>query len=601
MVKTCKKYYMIDVHVGPVRIRPRKYCKEYTNTQVKWYDYNWNPITYDFIIQELESKATPDKEVDEAYDEYMAFMTSSTLQTHLTIPVDKHFTRVDWTPTNEEEFIKMGTKWGLDGDSYLIYVRNVGTLTGTLRLHVDLIEEDEWGLDPNPSYSVPVHAESISVPPKMAVAVRATYRDFGGRDRGWYYEIISKPETSGQGGGIISISSADFLVFRYLWDKSSGTDLDTATELVNSGIPGVDGNAVGWDCPGNNIPAVTSLLRWGGDNRTSGNECVYIDIKELREKYMDVLPPIVEFMTYATWFSSKGSGEASFSLIAYKGGSMEQQGYNFINTGGEEIYNKKHSFQVETIKGIEDYRNKYTPVTKITYDKQTNTVSMAVGETIIDNQNSLQELYNLFSNYLAKDNQTPYTPVEDYNPATKKYVDDNADLKADKKATEDALDLKLNKNLVGVAGGVAELGDDGRVPSRMLPSYVDDVIDLLGFVQTKADLPTANIATGDAYYVIDDAKIYTYDGTAYNAGQTPEGGKIYQTLGNNKIWRWSGSAMVTTGSDLALGETAQTAYAGNKGKKNADDIAALATRVTAIEAQIGDIGTILDNINGEAI
>ena len=30
------------------------------------------------------------------------------------------------------------------------------------------------------------------------------------------------------------------------------------------------------------------------------------------------------------------------------------------------------------------------------------------------------------SNYLAKNNTTSFTPTGDYNPATKKYVDDNA-------------------------------------------------------------------------------------------------------------------------------------------------------------------------------
>lgn len=34
-----------------------------------------------------------------------------------------------------------------------------------------------------------------------------------------------------------------------------------------------------------------------------------------------------------------------------------------------------------------------------------------------------------FNNYLAKDNTTEYTPTSDYNPATKKYVDDNAESK----------------------------------------------------------------------------------------------------------------------------------------------------------------------------
>lgn len=32
---------------------------------------------------------------------------------------------------------------------------------------------------------------------------------------------------------------------------------------------------------------------------------------------------------------------------------------------------------------------------------------------------------NAFKNYLAKDNTTAFTPDGDYEPATKKYVDDN--------------------------------------------------------------------------------------------------------------------------------------------------------------------------------
>lgn len=506
MVKVCKKYYMIDAYNhARERIRPRKYCKEYTNTQERWYDYNWRQITWEKEIQRLESEATPDKEVDESYDEYMAFMSSSTVQTHLRIPTDKHFVRVDWTPSSDMETIKMGVKYGIPGDSYLVYVKNVGTSTAILNMPVELIEDD-MGYDPDPSYDTPVYADFISIAPRMVVAVRITYRDFGGRDCGWYYEIIPKPETSNSQGGIISISNADFLAFRYLWTADAGSDLDTATELVNSGIPGVDGKAVGWSCPGNNVPEVKALLHWAGDNRSSGAECVYIDIKGLREKYIDVLPAVTEFMTYATWFGSKGTGGASFNLIAYKGGEMHQDGYNFVNTGGEEVYNKIHSFQVETIKGVEDYQNNYTPITKITYDKTTNSVSMAVGETIIDNQNSMEEIYKLFGNYLAKDNAAEYMPTSDYNPAVKKYVDDG-------------LDLKLNKDVVGEAGGVAKLDDNGKI-------LVDEI---------------------------------------------------------------------------PLGDTDQTAYPGDKGKKNADDIMVLVDEINKIKSQIGDIGTILNNINGEVI
>lgn len=618
VVKICKKYYMIDVYVDGVLIRPRKYTKEYTNLTSAWYDYLGNEIVDEQEITRVEAQATQEREVDEAYDDYMMFMESGVAHNNLLIPTANHFVKLDWTPAGGMETIKMNCLRGIEGDSYLIYVKNIGTSPAVLYLPV--LKEEEADPTAEGYDNISVHAEYLNLQPGSVGAVRSTFREGS-----WYYEVIAKPEASQQ--GIVSISSADYLVFRYLWEADAGQDLDTATELLNSGIPGVDNNAVGWSCPGNSNSTVTSILKWAGDNRQSGAECVWLSIKELRDKYVDTIPNVTEFMTYATWYASKGTGKASFNLIAYKGGEMSQEGFNFINTGGEEVYNKIHSFEVNTVKGMPDYKGSYTPVTKITYDKARNQVSMAVGDVVIDNQNSMEELYNLFSNYLAKDNQTPYTPAEDYNPATKKYVDDSvtpkafkeyvdeklglkADkkatedalaLKADKKAVEDALDLKLDADLVGVAGGVAQLDDTGKVPSGMLPSYVDDVIDLRGFIKAKADLSTVGIAAGDMYYVIDDAKIYTYDGTAYDAGQTPEGGKIYQTLDNSKIWRWSGTAMVTTGSDLALGETAQTAYAGDKGKKNADNIAALTTKVTAIEAQIGDIGTILDNINGEVI
>lgn len=56
---------------------------------------------------------------------------------------------------------------------------------------------------------------------------------------------------------------------------------------------------------------------------------------------------------------------------------------------------------------------------------------------------------------------------------------------------------------------------------------------------------------------------------------TGETGKIYVALDNNRTYRWSGSAYVEISESLALGETSSTAYAGNKGKANADAIAAI--------------------------
>lgn len=88
-------------------------------------------------------------------------------------------------------------------------------------------------------------------------------------------------------------------------------------------------------------------------------------------------------------------------------------------------------------------------------------------------------------------------------------------------------------SLKGANNGLAELGNDGKVPSSQLPSYVDDVLE--------------------------------YD--SYSAFPvTGETGKIYVALDTNKTYRWSGSAYVEISESLALGETSSTAYRGDRGK-----------------------------------
>lgn len=85
----------------------------------------------------------------------------------------------------------------------------------------------------------------------------------------------------------------------------------------------------------------------------------------------------------------------------------------------------------------------------------------------------------------------------------------------------------------GVAGGVATLGNDGKIPTSQLPSYVDDVVEF----DKKSSFP-----------------------------ETGEDGKIYVAKDTNIIYRWSGSAYVEISASLALGTTASTAFAGDKGQ-----------------------------------
>ena len=92
----------------------------------------------------------------------------------------------------------------------------------------------------------------------------------------------------------------------------------------------------------------------------------------------------------------------------------------------------------------------------------------------------------------------------------------------------------------GANGGVATLDDAGKVPSTQLPSFVDDVLEY----DSESDFP-----------------------------ETGESGKIYVTKDTNLEYRWSGTQYTQISKSIGLGETASTAYAGDKGKQVTDRVA----------------------------
>ena len=87
---------------------------------------------------------------------------------------------------------------------------------------------------------------------------------------------------------------------------------------------------------------------------------------------------------------------------------------------------------------------------------------------------------------------------------------------------QSALDAKLASAMRGQANGVASLGEDGKVPSSQLPSYVDDVIE---------------------GYLYQDK---FYSDPQHQSQITGESGKIYVNLESdaNDAYRWSGSVFV---------------------------------------------------------
>ena len=110
------------------------------------------------------------------------------------------------------------------------------------------------------------------------------------------------------------------------------------------------------------------------------------------------------------------------------------------------------------------------------------------------------------------------------------------------KSELDSVDQNAANAILGVQSELSTKADlvDGKVPANQLPSYVDDVLEY--------DSVSAFPSTG-------------------------EDGKIYVVKDTNKTYRWGGTQYVEISPSLALGETAETAYPGDKGKVAAETAA----------------------------
>lgn len=390
MVKVCNDYYMIDALAGGEVIRKRKYRRENTMIGYKWYDYNGVEVTDPIEISRLDGLATKHQRVDEAYDDHAIFMSSTNYVNSVSgIPMDKHMVVVEWRPDSEQGFVTMAHDEGLDGDSYYIVIINTGDKQATIYTPVDPEDPKDGTSRAVDGDNVSVGGSYVSISPKQVERIRATFRD--GK---WYYELVTKTYPSNTGG--VKIGDVDYVTFRYLWDESSGRDLDTMTEALNSNIPTIDNLGVGYNGPGNGDESVRSVLKWGGDNTGSGKECVWMSVKDLRAQYYSILPDETQFMAYATWFASIGTGKCSFELVGYKGGTMSQDGYNFINTGGSVVYQNTYDFVCHTGKGSSTYKTSYEKVARVTYNKLTNEVYMSIGDAIDqeDNYDKLEQEIN---------------------------------------------------------------------------------------------------------------------------------------------------------------------------------------------------------------
>lgn len=114
------------------------------------------------------------------------------------------------------------------------------------------------------------------------------------------------------------------------------------------------------------------------------------------------------------------------------------------------------------------------------------------------------------------------------------------------------------------------LGTDGKIPASYLPSYIDDILEFAGTTSNSGTNTSTSSFTSDMKVVYNGAvKVFLLNpisertdyffpkwtagdggaasssyGTETDAGVTPSTGKLYFDTVNNKLYRWSGSAMV---------------------------------------------------------
>lgn len=107
-------------------------------------------------------------------------------------------------------------------------------------------------------------------------------------------------------------------------------------------------------------------------------------------------------------------------------------------------------------------------------------------------------------------------------------------------------------NSMGQANGIATLGNDGKVPTAQLPSYVDDVIDCYA-TYDKSD-------TG----ILSNIKLYI--DSEHQDSIAGESGKIYVDVEQGYQFRWTGTQFASIGSPTVIGEVTGTAFDGGRGK-----------------------------------
>lgn len=161
--------------------------------------------------------------------------------------------------------------------------------------------------------------------------------------------------------GPVQLENFDFAIIRYIWTDGGGRDLDTRTYLSQ---PYRKASNVGWSRSQND----GEYLRWGGDNTGSGVEAILLNMIKVAQDHPGV--ETLKVSMNAFWYSSRSTGNFKVQFEMYKGGTMAQNGYDWLNTGGQRTQSLTVDCNVQVtqsddIDGVEVVTLEYNPTTMV--------------------------------------------------------------------------------------------------------------------------------------------------------------------------------------------------------------------------------------------
>lgn len=171
---------------------------------------------------------------------------------------------------------------------------------------------------------------------------------------------------------------------------------------------------------------------------------------------------------------------------------------------------------------------------------------------------------------------------------------ENNELRIRRLTNSDILTYLYNANS---SGGVVLLDDDTLIPSKFLPSYVDDVIDLLGGIVEST--PTSGMTAGYKYYVTSTKKIFTASSATSGITSDPISDVIYvvpNDINGAIMYRWSGTTLVEiVNGGIVIGTTTGTAFDGARGLNNENILKSVPNKL------ITDVSVIAQGPNDDVI